>query len=234
MSLPLSYPGFRLAGYGGLTFGIPGSAQRGLEDGFRNLIPVLSLKPGQKWSASLSLQRFVRPLYPGQYTVEYSLEIPAGTESRPVVLRDQGQISFLIQPASPASLAEALSAAEDPFVLRYAPLLLDLGWEAAAFRLLANFPEEAEARRIVIEAAMSGRFPRAVPALDLLATWQHALSALEVRQLLQSDQVWLRRAALSYVERVPRPEYIEHLAPLLSDPDQPIRMKARKLRGISN
>ncbi|MFL6211723.1 MAG: HEAT repeat domain-containing protein [Pyrinomonadaceae bacterium] len=262
IAVAVNYPSFQTHGLRGIRFTAEGGlTPRGGEDinheqlvGGRALIQKIAA--GDEWSVKLYLQTYFQSPAPGDYKLNYNLELPCleadGTLKDTIKL--EGTVSFTVGPANEGALqevvktydrqlestsfwelrtaAEALAAMDDPVVIPELTKLIKLGDSDLAFKTLARFKGNTEAETLVRSAINSKKASTQLLAIDVWLKWKTAMPKAEFEMLLKAPERQVRLAALRYARTVHAPGYLSLVKGVIDDQDPDVAKEARLTKQV--
>lgn len=213
------------------------------EPGTGGVVPTIRVTPGETFTTTIFLQRFVEQPGPGKYQIPFSLEL-ARADASPIeggntsFLKSRGRLSFLVRPTAPGQLdpilrryaesldeeaywtrrvaVEALSVTDDPIVVPYLKRILsDPSRGALGLKALERFPNESDARAAIIEVLDSDQFLVVAQALEVLGRWKYELEFDKVRSLVGQTNTHILNKVLKYMVQVDGDKY-RQLSPAVS------------------
>jgi len=207
--------------------------------------------PGQSWQFSIFLQTYYTSPKPGEYEMNYTMDVPCLIEGRGLISRaSSGTLSVSVQAANSEQLqrivhdyaaksetgdllaTEALLSIDSPIVIPEMRRILDGSNFTKALQTLSRFRENPLAEKMVGETVSSPIPARQIAGLNVISQWRKQISGGELSRLLRAPSRDVRSATLRYLQALDDPKFLPLVSPLLTDPDQKVANEARKTEQI--
>jgi hypothetical protein len=219
---------------------------------------MLPLAPGETWSVSVFLQRFMPDLSPGTHNLGYSVKVECFDQTGRAggSTNGEGVLSVLVLKTNEVELAaaiaelasrlhttdrwvrrsaeEALLVANSPLVIPYLQKLM-IGENGAVVRALAKFPGNPDAESIVLGVLRTGTIAEAGSALSVMGGWKYLVSGSDMETSMARGNSWLRLIALQYAEAVGSKALVPAVSVYAEDSDPLVAAKAKEVAAsLSN
>ncbi len=254
----VAYPSLGGSGGPGLTLTASGSLKPAANAaGHAGAIEAITLlRPGERLTSRVYLQRFLTGFAPGHYDVAWTLDMPclSATLTESGIAKGQGRIAFDVVRSPRATLAavfegylkelegtdstrqreaaEALQASTSPLVIPYLERLPAFGYRQQAFDGLVKFAGNELARQFVRRALQSGKPADAIAALHVMSAWKEPLLDAEARTLLEKGGPSVQLEVLRYLGTTRDRAYLPLIDQYAASPDATVAAAARQARSV--
>jgi hypothetical protein len=254
--ISIAYPTLSGRGYPGLSLGsTPGAVLSNVASSLptNDLSLNLMIPAASSWRVSVFLQRYAPAPAEAKSEMFWGLQTPCVDQGgqQTGVIDQHGAVSIRTEPGTKQELrqlaegygritgtesswerqekVEALSVFPSPVVIPELVKLAHLGYTDQAYRALAKFKGNEEARQAVKAALDSGDRPTVRAALEVTSSWREPLDVSYVNGLLAGSAGPIQMEVLRYIQQTKDPRYVPALGRLSSSDNHSVAEAAKQV-----